>query len=110
MDFTYGGDDTIVEYYLTSTIYRIVQEALNNAIKHGRADTVVIMLRQEGAMCVLTVQDNGLGIGNMANQGQGIGLNIMQYRASMIGASLDVRNAEFGGTALTCSFQNKNDV
>jgi signal transduction histidine kinase len=108
--FEYTDMILIHDNAVATHLYRIVQEALNNAIKHGRADTVVIMLRQEGTTCILTVQDNGLGIGNMANQGKGIGLNIMQYRASMIGASLDVRNAEFGGTALTCSFQNNNDV
>ena len=108
--FEYTDMILIHDNAMATHLYRIVQEALNNAIKHGRADTVVIMLRQEGATCILTVQDNGLGIGNMANQGKGIGLNIMQYRASMIGASLDVKNAEFAGTILTCSFQNKNDV
>ena len=95
---------------MATHLYRIVQEALNNAIKHGKADTVTIMLRQERNTCILTVQDNGLGIGNMVSQGKGIGLNIMQYRASMIGASLDVRDAERGGTILTCSFQNRNNV
>jgi signal transduction histidine kinase len=108
--FEYTDMILIHDNAVATHLYRIVQEALNNAIKHGRADTVVVMLRQEGAMCILTVQDNGLGIGNMANQGKGIGLNIMQYRASMIGASLDVKNAEFAGTILTCSFQNKNDI
>jgi signal transduction histidine kinase len=108
--FEYTDMILIHDNAMATHLYRIVQEALNNAIKHGRADTVTIMLRQEGTMCILTVQDNGLGIGNMVNQGKGIGLNIMQYRASMIGASLDVRNAEFGGTILTCSFQNKDDV
>jgi signal transduction histidine kinase len=108
--FEYTDMILIHDNALATHLYRIVQEALNNAIKHGKADTVTIMLHQEGATCILTVQDNGLGIGNMVHQGKGIGLNIMQYRASMIGASLDVRNAEFGGTILTCSFQNKDNV
>ncbi len=91
---------------MATHLYRIVQEALNNAIKHGKADTVTIMLRQDGHTCVMTVQDNGTGIGNPAQPGHGLGLNIMQYRASMIGAVLDIRNAELGGTILTCSFSN----
>ena len=108
--FEYTNMILIHDNAMATHLYRIVQEALNNAIKHGKADTVTIMLRQEGTTCILTVQDNGLGIGNMVHQGKGIGLNIMQYRASMIGASLDVKNAELGGTILTCSFQNKDDV
>jgi signal transduction histidine kinase len=108
--FEYTNMILIHDNAMATHLYRIVQEALNNAIKHGKADTVTIALRQEGTMCILTVQDNGLGIGNMANQGKGIGLNIMHYRASMIGASLDVKNADFGGTILTCSFQNRGNV
>jgi signal transduction histidine kinase len=107
--FEYADMILIHDNAMSTHLYRIVQEALNNAIKHGRADTVTVMLRQEGTTCILTVQDNGLGIGNIVHQGKGIGLNIMQYRASMIGASLDVRNAELGGTILTCSFQNKDN-
>ena len=108
--FEYTNLILIHDNTLATHLYRIVQEALNNAIKHGKADTVTIMLRQESTTCILTVQDNGLGIGNTTNQRTGIGLNIMQYRASMIGASLDIKNAELGGTILTCSFQNKNGV
>ncbi len=108
--FEYSNLILIHDNTMATHLYRIVQEALNNAIKHGKADTVTIMLRQDGTTCILTVQDNGIGIGNITNQGKGLGLNIMQYRASMIGATLDIKNAEFGGTILTCSFQNRNDV
>ncbi len=108
--FEYTNLILIHDNIMATHLYRIVQEALNNAIKHGKADTVTIMLRQDGATCILTVQDNGIGIGNITNQGKGLGLNIMQYRASMIGALLDIKNAELGGTILTCSFRNRNDV
>ncbi len=85
-------------------LYRIVQEALNNAIKHGKADTILISL-QKG---VLSVEDNGLGMANRSVQGKGMGLNIMSYRASMIGATLDVRSGQHGGTQVVCSFQTKS--
>ena len=106
--FEYTNVVLIHDNSMATHLYRIVQEALNNAIKHGKADTVTIMLRREGSSCILTVQDNGSGIGNSAHHGKGIGLNIMQYRASMIGGTLDIRDAEFGGTILTCSFPNKD--
>lgn len=88
-------------------LYRIVQEALNNAIKHGKADTVTIALRRREDTVVLTVSDNGCGIRNAVHQGKGMGLNIMEYRASMIGASLEIADGETGGTRVTCSFPNR---
>jgi PAS domain S-box-containing protein len=87
-------------------LYRIVQEALSNAVKHGRAKTVTIGFRKEGTLNILTVKDNGVGFAKTTNQGNGIGLNIMKYRASMIGASLDVGDSPDGGALLICSFQD----
>ncbi len=99
-------DDNAVETHL----YRIVQEALNNAIKHGKARAVAIKLFQEHNTSTLTVEDDGCGIGNAVSHRKGMGLNIMRYRASVIGASLDIRGGERGGTILICSFQNSNDI
>jgi len=59
-----------------------------------------------GDCCVLTVEDNGLGIGNTVHSGKGMGLNIMKYRASMIGASLEIKSGEQRGTVITCTFTN----
>ena len=98
-------DDNSVATHL----YRIVQEALNNAIKHGRADTVLIRLSTDGKTGSLTVKDNGHGFAGGTAQGKGMGLNIMRYRASMISASLDIRGDDERGTVLTCSFPNRND-
>jgi signal transduction histidine kinase len=98
-------DDNIVATHL----YRIVQEALNNSIKHGRADEVIIRLDTDGRTNTLVVKDNGHGFVSGATQGKGMGLNIMRYRASMISASLDIRGDDERGTVLTCSFPNRND-
>ena len=102
-------DDPILiqDNSLATHLYRIVQEALNNAIKHGRADTVTIKVTSREDACILTVEDNGCGIGHTAVPGRGMGLNIMRYRASMIGAILDIRSRKPSGTILTCSFQNR---
>lgn len=91
-------------------LYRIVQEALNNAIKHGKADKVTISLTIDNAINVLTIKDNGMGFTKSCNQGKGMGLNIMHYRASMIGASLEIKDCKDGGTMVVCSFQNKYDT
>lgn len=95
----------------TSThLYRIVQEALNNAIKHGKADRVTISLTGDKNITVLMIKDNGIGFTKSHNQGKGMGLNIMRYRASMIGASLEIKDCEDRGTMVVCSFQNKYDT
>jgi signal transduction histidine kinase len=86
-------------------LYRIVQEALNNAIKHGKADEVAISLDREGTTCVLTISDNGIGYGKTPSHGRGMGLSIMRYRASMIEATIDIRARPQGGTDLVCCFQ-----
>ena len=92
---------------VASHVYRIAQEALNNAIKHGKADLITIALKQEGESCLLTIQDNGVGIGSTQSQGKGMGLSIMQYRASMIGAGLEIKAADTGGTLIRCVFSNR---
>jgi signal transduction histidine kinase len=88
-------------------LYRIVQEALNNAIKHGKAGTIDITFQSDGKINTLTVKDDGVGMGGTPSQGKGMGLNIMNYRASMIAATLEVRSHEDGGTAVICSFPSK---
>ena len=91
-------------------LYRIVQEALNNAIKHGNAGEVLISFIIKGPNGTLSVKDNGCGFSSTPGKGRGMGLNIMQYRASMIGASLEIRNHEDGGAEVVCSFQNRKDI
>jgi nitrate/nitrite-specific signal transduction histidine kinase len=54
----------------------------------------------------LTVKDDGLGLLKSLGESNGMGLHIMNYRARMIGATLEVRRDGDGGTAVTCSFQN----
>jgi len=84
-------------------IYRIVQEAVANAIKHGKPSQILIELRDEGERIVLMVNDNGLGFPEQLRQNKGMGINTMNYRARMIGASLDVRREPTGGTAVVLS-------
>ncbi len=105
--FECAGEILIDDNVAATHVYRIVQEALSNAIKHGRADRITVVLKAEGHNCVVSVRDNGCGIGKAVNHGKGLGLNIMQYRASVIGGTLELRNSESGGAVVTCSFQNK---
>lgn len=90
-------------------LFRIAQEAVQNAIKHGKATRVVIRLTQKGDGVELVVKDNGRGLPRHFEKRQGMGLKIMDYRASMIGAELRVQRGNGGGTLLTCSLRSKPD-
>ena len=82
-------------------ILRIVQEAINNAIKHGRATTVSICLKNVNKRLLLEIEDNGAGFPQKPNK-KGMGLDIMKYRATMIGASLEIHSVKGAGTVIRC--------
>jgi signal transduction histidine kinase len=83
-------------------LYRIAQEAINNAIKHSKAGHIVIRLDQEDEVIKLSVSDDGVGLPENARKGRGMGLRIMAYRASMIGASFSIDRAVPNGTRVMC--------
>ena len=89
-------------------LYRIAQEAISNAVRHGRASRVDITLEQEAAgRLTLTIMDNGRGLpppGGRRPEGQG--LRIMAHRARMIGGRLEVATADSGGTRVRCSLDS----
>jgi signal transduction histidine kinase len=82
-------------------LYRIAQEGVGNAIKHGRASEIVILLEESESAVRLAVLDNGTGISNIKPNG-GMGLRIMAGRAKMIGGTFSVGRSQQGGTALNC--------
>jgi signal transduction histidine kinase len=85
-------------------LYKIAQEAVTNAIKHGKAKKVSISLSTASDKLVLIVQNNGLPFPDLRSKTTGMGLRIMNYRASLLGASLEIRAAGArGGTLVTCS-------
>jgi signal transduction histidine kinase len=84
-------------------LYRIAQEAVVNGIKGGKASLVHLTLLDRGARAVLSIADNGTGLGNGPVR-KGMGLKIMEHRARMIDAELRLRSRPKGGTVVTCSF------
>ncbi|HEY0799589.1 MAG TPA: PAS domain S-box protein, partial [Steroidobacteraceae bacterium] len=73
-----------------SHLYRITQEALTNAARHGRATLVEISLIATEKAFTLQITDNGVGMSRAAPSAAGMGLKIMKYRADMIGAKFDI--------------------
>ncbi len=97
-------DDAAVAVHL----YRITQEAVTNAIKHGGAKNIQIGLTYGRDKSVLTVKNDGLDFPKrFEKRGTGMGLQIMDHRVDIIGGSLDIHKASEGGTIVTCTFPNK---
>ncbi|MHA3771700.1 sensor histidine kinase [Verrucomicrobiota bacterium sgz303538] len=86
-------------------LYRIAQEAISNAIRHGKATEVLVYLEAlEDSRARLVIRDNGHGIRLPLPRNSGLGLRIMQYRAGLLGAHVDIHPVESGGTEVVCSF------
>jgi len=84
-------------------LYRIAQEAISNAVKHGKATNVTIFLTSNEKYVRIRIQDNGLGFQDDIGNSQGMGVRIMNYRATMIGGNLNIRRNHNGGTIITCT-------
>jgi PAS domain S-box-containing protein len=83
-------------------LYRIAQEATTNAVKHGRAKNIHLSLVQTKGTMTLRVKDDGIGLPKDALQNKGMGMRVMQHRARMINATLEVEAAKPRGTIVTC--------
>ena len=79
-------------------LYRISQEAINNAVRHGRGRTITVALRANRTLVSLSIADDGVGISAMEARGAGMGLKIMEYRAAVIGGVFAVKRMPRGGT------------
>jgi two-component system, LuxR family, sensor kinase FixL len=84
-------------------LFRIAQEAVSNAIKHGKAKTISIGLRDAAGHIRLRVSDDGAGFSEKAGVNTGMGLRIMQSRISMVGGALTIERLSPTGTAVNFS-------
>jgi signal transduction histidine kinase len=85
-------------------LVRIAQEAVRNAITHGRADQIDICLQCVDGSGLLSIRDNGVGLSEDHCNHDSIGLHTMGYRARAISGSLTVARRPQGGTAVDCAF------
>lgn len=84
-------------------LYRIAQEAINNAIKHGKAQHISILLAVGQSQLRLRIQNNGVSFPDKLPEDRGMGLNIIAHRARVLGASFDIRPLYPQGTVVTCT-------
>ncbi len=86
-------------------LFRIAQEALGNALKHGHARSVVIALEASDGTCSLRISDDGVGFDRLRSERRGMGLSIMRYRAHMISGNLEIQQNSPVGTVVVCTIE-----
>ncbi|MGA3067124.1 MAG: PAS domain S-box protein [Tepidisphaeraceae bacterium] len=83
-------------------LFRIAQEAANNAVRHANPKQIRIELDTISSAVTLSVHDDGVGLPPAEGRRKGMGFNVMQYRSRLIGASLEIRSGP-GGTSVICT-------
>ena len=101
VSFTHADVPANLPHDLTLSVFRIVQEALQNALKYSRARSVNVHLRGGPDTLALTVSDDGVGFDVEAAWGKGLGLISISERIEAIGGTLDMQSAPGAGTTLT---------
>jgi signal transduction histidine kinase len=101
--FEISGDSHFRNPTVAIHLYRIAQEALNNAIKHARPRSIVVQLTSTKGEIRISVEDDGKGFDPISVRTGGMGLRIMNYRAKMISGQLEVRKRPGGGTVVACT-------
>lgn len=84
-------------------LYRIVQESISNAIRHGKPTRIVIQLGVDPHVVRLSIHDNGRGLPAGGPPDTGLGLRTMRYRAHVTGGDVTIGNHRHGGTIVRCS-------
>jgi signal transduction histidine kinase len=95
----------VVSPEVAGHLYRIAQEAVNNAMKHARASEIRIGLEFGQQTLSLIIDDDGEGMEPADFLGDGMGLRVMRHRADLIGASIEIMAAPAGGTRVFCQLE-----
>lgn len=96
-----GGVVELENSTKTGHLYRIAQEAVNNALKHARANHIELHLARKAGTVVLEIEDDGIGL-SRDSEGKGAGLGLMRHRAQLIGAELTIKPRRGGGVVVSC--------
>jgi signal transduction histidine kinase len=100
--FRCQGDFPSLNYNAAINLYRIAQEAMNNAVKHGGGGRIDVTLDASGSQTELRIENDGSSfIPDFASKG-GLGLKIMQYRSRSLGGELRIEPNPSGGTIVRC--------
>lgn len=86
-------------------LYKIAQEAVSNAVQHGKPQSILVELTKQDDLITLCVKDDGIGFTPDSKTSKGIGLKIMKYRANIIGASFEIGPNSPHGTIVKCGWK-----
>jgi PAS domain S-box-containing protein len=95
---------------MASHLHRIAQEGVTNALKHAQAQHIRLRLDDLGSAIELTIEDDGRGFSRRKKAHGGMGLNVMQHRAVLIGGRLTVENTASEGVRITCTLPKNHEV
>ena len=99
--FNVEGEASVLPSIMQLTIFRIVQEATNNSVKHSKGKKLDILFKYDADRIYLTVKDDGVGIekdDNKLSMYTGFGLDMMKERVALLNGKIDVSTGEEGGT------------
>jgi signal transduction histidine kinase len=91
-------------------IYRIIQECLNNIVKHSGATEVTVVVKKQGSQVLLSVRDNGCGFDTSLDRSVGLGLNSINERALILGGKSKFESFPNGGANLYCEIPIQQPV
>ncbi|MEX2215930.1 MAG: PAS domain-containing sensor histidine kinase, partial [Phycisphaeraceae bacterium] len=108
-EFVMSEPVMVNDTHFATQLYFIAQEAISNAIRHGRSSKITIGLTAVDGIGQMIIRDNGKGFQGSTDSVEGMGLRTMRYRATLIGAAMTVDSAPGRGTTITCQFRNEAD-
>ena len=101
--FDCAGENRATRNGKATQLYRIAQEAIDNAATLGKARSIQLRLTANPEAVSLSVSDDGVGTANTHEAMDGVGLNVMRYRAGSVGGELQIENRSKGGTVVSCT-------
>ena len=107
---TVEGNTNLGDPRVAMHLYRIAQEALNNALRHSHATEVSISLSSAGNELRMEISDNGQGFAEPRPTPRGMGLKTMEYRARLIGGKIHFQNCPAGGVLITLAIPRDGKV
>lgn len=90
----------------TTHLFRIVQEATSNAVKHGNASKIKVLMDSDDSKLIIRIEDNGTGFTSDWDTHKGLGVRIMHFRSRLIGANLEIGHSSMGGAAIIITLLN----
>jgi len=101
--FESAGQAAAAQNGKATHLYRIAQEAIHNATKHGKAQKIDIRLSANASATSLSISDDGIGFVKNGNTADGVGISIMRYRANLMEGEFAIEPATGGGTVVFCT-------